>query len=81
MSFFSTPVDTTMAAFSKPDEERQLVVVTEGRYQGTLGYEVDPEDEALFGHAYIERIPDGTILEVGPWQIQIVSPGKIGLAS
>ena len=70
-----------MAFFNAPVEERQLVVVTEGRYQGTLGYEVDPEDEALFGHAYIERIPDGTIFEVSPWQIQIVSPGKIELAS
>ena len=66
-----------MAFFNPPVEERQLVVVTVGRYQGTLGYEVDPEDEALFGHAYIERISDGTIVEVSPWQIQIVSPGKI----
>ena len=55
-----------MAFFNAPVEERQLVVVTEGRYQGTLGYEVDPEDEALFGHAYIESIPDGKSLKSAP---------------
>ena len=61
-----------MAFFSAPVEERRLVVVTEGRYQGTLGYEVDPEDEALFGHAYSEHIPDATIFEVGPWPEEVL---------